>query len=110
MSAADFEAEVAAVLAALPAGVSREIANVAIGIEDGTDAHLLGLYRGVSLDRRAGDYAFALPDLITIYRLPILARCSSLADVREQVEITVKHEIGHFFGIDDARLHELGFG
>ena len=50
-----------------------------------------------------------LPDRITIFRLPILARCATEADVVRQVRITVIHEVGHHFGIGDARLHELGW-
>jgi predicted Zn-dependent protease with MMP-like domain len=51
-----------------------------------------------------------MPDRITIYREPILARCQTEADVVEQVRITVVHEVGHHFGISDSRLHELGYG
>ena len=51
-----------------------------------------------------------LPDHITIYRRPILAVCRSPREVVEQVRITVVHEIAHHFGIDDERLHELGYG
>jgi predicted Zn-dependent protease with MMP-like domain len=51
-----------------------------------------------------------MPDRITIYRLPILERCRTEAEVVTQVRITVVHEIAHHFGISDARLHELGWG
>jgi predicted Zn-dependent protease with MMP-like domain len=110
LGTAEFEDHVADVIAGLPAEIGTRIKNVAFGVEDGVDPNLLGLYRGVSLDRRGDNYAFQLPDTITIYRLPILARSSSREDVRQRIEVTVKHEIGHYFGIDDARLHELGFG
>ncbi len=110
MGAAEFEAHVADVIAGLPRELGSKITNVAFGVEDGVEANLLGLYRGVSLDRRGESYAFQLPDTITIYRLPILARSASREDVLQHIEVTVKHEIGHYFGIDDARLHELGFG
>ncbi|HEX7355381.1 MAG TPA: metallopeptidase family protein [Mycobacteriales bacterium] len=110
MPAEEFEDEVARVLASLPRELSRRIKNVSFAVEDGEDMHLLGLYHGISLDRRDDSYAFALPDLITIYRLPILARCRSREDVLHEIEVTVKHEVGHYFGIDDARLHELGWG
>ena len=51
-----------------------------------------------------------MPDRITIYRRPILVRCRSEAEVVRQVLITVIHEVGHHFGMDDDRLHELGYG
>ena len=110
MSEDSFADEVQHVLAGLPPELSEQIANVGFEVQDGDDPNLLGLYRGVSLDRRGQFYAGAMPDLITIYRRPILARCTSVQDVRDRVEVTVKHEIGHYFGIDDDRLHELGWG
>jgi predicted Zn-dependent protease with MMP-like domain len=111
MTAEEFEDEVAFLLARLPRRISNEIKNVAFGVEDGLEnPNLLGLYRGVPRTRRGGSYAFTLPDTITIYRFPILSRCTSHAEVTRQVEITVKHEIGHYFGISEDRLHELGWG
>lgn len=109
MSEDDFAAEMSRVLAGLPHELSEQIKNVGFEVEDGEDPNLLGLYRGVSLDHRGQSYSGAMPDLITLFRLPILARCASAQDVRDRVEITVKHEIGHYFGIDDARLGELGW-
>ena len=72
-------------------------------------AGLLGLYQGVPLTRRSTYYAGALPDRITIYRLAICALCNSDSEVVEQVRRTVIHEVGHHFGIGDARLRELGW-
>ena len=51
-----------------------------------------------------------LPDRITIYRNPTLSICETVEDVVDEVHVTVVHEIAHHFGIDDARLHELGYG
>ena len=74
------------------------------------DTVLLGLYEGVPLTERDSWWdAGSLPDRITIYRQPILDICSSREDVVEEVAITVIHEIAHHFGIDDQRLHELGW-
>ncbi len=110
MEPEEFEAEVGRVRAGLPEAVQDKIKNVAFGIEDGRgNLDLLGLYHGIPLTRRNDNYSFVLPDMITIYRLPILIRCSTRAEVAHQVEVTVKHEIGHYFGIGDARLHELGW-
>jgi predicted Zn-dependent protease with MMP-like domain len=110
MTSEEFEDEVAAVLARLPIRISHEIKNVAFGVEDGREnPNLLGLYRGIPRTRRGAGYAFTLPDTITIYRFPILTRCATRDEVTRQVEITVKHEIGHYFGISEDRLHELGW-
>jgi predicted Zn-dependent protease with MMP-like domain len=74
------------------------------------DPSLLGLYHGVDLTRRTHDYAFQLPDTITIYRLPLLAMCADEDELAEEIAVTVVHEIAHHFGIPDERLHELGWG
>lgn len=106
----EFELVVDRVLDGLPQRLSSRIANVAFGVEDGLEhLNLLGLYEGVPLTRRTTQYAFTLPDRITIYRYPILIRCRTYDEVLALVEMVVKHEIGHYFGISDARLHELGF-
>lgn len=71
---------------------------------------LLGLYHGIPLTVRGEYYNLVLPDKISIYQEPIELVCGDDAEVREQVRKTVLHEIGHYFGIDDDRLHELGMG
>jgi predicted Zn-dependent protease with MMP-like domain len=87
--------------------------NVVILVEDdpprGQPA-LLGVYEGYALTDRGWNYAGVLPDRIIIYRNPILAICDTDDDVVEEVAVTVVHEIAHHFGIDDKRLHELGWG
>ena len=97
----------------IPEELGRLIENVAVIVEDGrADSGLLGLYRGVPLTRRDSGYGLgvSMPDRITIFRLPICARCATHDEVVEQVRITVVHEIAHHFGIDDRRLTELGWG
>jgi predicted Zn-dependent protease with MMP-like domain len=87
--------------------------NVVVLVEDDApddDPDLLGLYEGIALTERTSDYAGVLPDRITIYRLPTLQVCDTETDVVDEVAITVVHEIAHHFGIDDQRLHELGWG
>lgn len=85
--------------------------NVVILVEDEAegDADLLGLYEGHALTERGWHYGGVLPDRITIYRNPILRICSSDDEVVDEVAITVVHEIAHHFGIDDERLHDLGW-
>ena len=112
VSVEKFEELVAAALDGIPPAIGHLIDNVAVFVEEGReDASLLGLYQGVPLTNRE-NYGIggAMPDRITIYRLPILAQCGSEADVIEAVRITVVHEVGHHFGLSDARLRELGYG
>ncbi|MEZ5141396.1 MAG: metallopeptidase family protein [Acidimicrobiales bacterium] len=106
-----FEALVAEALDGIPPELGRHIDNVAVFVRDTSgDPHLLGLYEGIPLTDRQEYGGLAMPDRITIYRLPILARCRTEAEVVRQVQVTVVHEVGHHFGISDARLHELGWG
>jgi predicted Zn-dependent protease with MMP-like domain len=71
---------------------------------------LLGLYQGIPQTHRGLGYSYALPDRIIIFQEPIEARCQTEDELVEQVRATVVHEIAHHFGIDDARLTELGRG
>lgn len=70
---------------------------------------LLGLYDGVALTERDGTGTPGLPDRIFVFRGPLLDFCDSEDQLTREVRITVVHEIAHHFGIDDARLHELGY-
>jgi predicted Zn-dependent protease with MMP-like domain len=106
-----FEALVAEALDGIPESLARRIDNVVVGVQDDSrGGNLLGLYEGIPLTRREQYGGLAMPDRITIFRRPILARCRTEADVVQQVRITVVHEVAHHFGISDARLHELGWG
>ena len=112
MSAHDFETLVADAFERIPADLASLIENCVIMIEDypPPDApDLLGLYEGIPLTERGETYAGVLPDRILIFRVPILAICETQTDVVEEVHITVVHEVAHYFGIDDDRLHELGY-
>ena len=105
-----FEEMVTTALDGLPEDLGTQIRNVAVTVEEGPGPPgLLGLYRGVPLTSRTSAYAGVLPDRITIYRQAICAICQSEREVAEQVRRTVIHEIGHYFGIDDKRLRELGW-
>lgn len=109
-----FEQLVAYAMETIPAQLSKEIQNVAILIEDNPpddQPNLLGLYRGIPLtQKQPSSWGGALPDTITIYRNSILRICSSYEDVVRQVRVTVVHEVGHYFGLTESRLHELGYG
>ncbi|MFI6170803.1 metallopeptidase family protein [Nocardia sp. NPDC051052] len=112
MSEDRFEELVGDALDRIPPELARAIDNVVVLIEprNPKDPHLLGLYQGIALTERDSHYGGALPDTVTIYRESILAICADEAEVVEEVVITVIHEIAHYFGIDEERLHQLGWG
>jgi predicted Zn-dependent protease with MMP-like domain len=107
-----FEELVADALDEIPADLARMMDNVVVLVEEHNpeEPDILGLYEGVALTERGVDYAGVLPDRIFLYRGPILAACDTEEDVVEEVAVTVVHEVAHHFGIDDERLHELGWG
>jgi len=107
-----FEVLVADALDLIPARLAAALDNVVVLVADRhpDEPDLLGLYEGVALTERDSSYAGSLPDAITIYREALLEVCSSEQQVVDEVAITVIHEIAHHFGIDDERLHELGWG
>lgn len=108
----EFEILVGEALDLLPEELMNAMDNVVIMIEpfNPEDRNLLGLYTGVALTERTTQYVGFLPDTIEIYRDIILSICHSADEVREQVAVTVLHEIGHHFGIDDHWLEEHGWG
>nr|WP_040925501.1 metallopeptidase family protein [Saccharomonospora marina] len=112
MSEARFEELVADALDQLPPEFASAMDNVVVLVEERNESEpdILGLYHGVALTERGHDYGGVLPDRISIYREPILGMCDTEDDVVEEVLVTVVHEVAHHFGIDDARLHELGWG
>jgi predicted Zn-dependent protease with MMP-like domain len=112
MSRERFEDLVAEALDEVPEELLDLMDNVVILVEDDPppeDPGLLGVYEGHALTDRGWDYSGVLPDRITIYRRPTLRICEDEDDVVDEVAITVVHEIAHHFGIDDARLHALGW-
>jgi predicted Zn-dependent protease with MMP-like domain len=109
----EFEDLVSEALDTIPPELAKVIDNVVVLVEDEAPVDnpgLLGLYEGTPLTERDGWYAGVLPDTIRLFRLPILRICESYEDAVDEVQITVVHEVAHHFGIDDDRLHELGWG
>ena len=87
--------------------------NVVVLVEDNPpddEPDLLGVYDGVPLTERGGDYAFVAPDRIILFRRPLKEMCDSVDELIDEIAVTVAHEIGHYFGIDDDHLDELGWG
>jgi predicted Zn-dependent protease with MMP-like domain len=106
-----FEDVVRAALDSLPPQIASALENVAVVIEDENpeDPDLFGLYHGIPLPERGSGYAGALPDKISIYRLPLEDEFEDPAELEEEIRITVLHELAHYFGIDEDRLAELGY-
>jgi len=113
ISADEFEQLVIDELDALPDDMIDGLDNVVFVTEDRPEdgsLDLLGLYDGVALTER-GQYGFGeLPDRIILYREPLLAICETLDELKDEIHVTLVHEIAHFYGINDEQLHELGWG
>ncbi len=112
MSRARFEELVTTAMDDVPAELAALVDNCVVLVEDdppADDPDLLGVYDGTPLTERGDGYTMALPDRITIFRRPTLEMCESEEEVVDEVRITVVHEIAHHFGIDDDRLHDLGY-
>ncbi len=111
MSPQRFDELVSDALDQIPAELTAAIENVVVLVEGRhpDEPDLLGLYEGIALTERDSSYGGSLPDAITIYRDALLDICDTDDEVVEEVTVTVIHEIAHHFGIDDDRLHELGW-
>jgi predicted Zn-dependent protease with MMP-like domain len=116
-----FENLVLEQLDALPQAFQKALNNIAVVVEDWPDRatmhefgvrhreELFGAYLGTPLPERTADYGNTLPDKICIYQQPIEHFCRTEQEIRQQVRITLLHEIGHYFGLDEERLAELGY-
>jgi predicted Zn-dependent protease with MMP-like domain len=107
-----FEELVSAALDEVPPELTALMDNCVVLVEDDPpedEPDLLGVYVGTPLTDRGQGYTMELPDRITIFRRPLLAMCLSEEEVVAEVHITVVHEIAHHFGLDDDRLHQLGY-
>ncbi len=119
MRRAEFERVVKEALNGLPETFQHRIRNLAVVIEDTASAdllaqlglehphELLGLYQGVSLDKRGFYYGNVLPDRISLYKKPIEAQCRSKQEMIRLIQEVVLHEVGHYFGLDDQALEKI---
>ena len=115
----EFEELVVLALKRLPKFFKKKMKNVDVVVENRaprdllseiglrSPSELLGLYQGVPLDRRGFYYGNVLPDKITLFQIPIESMCQTKEEVEEKVKEVVIHEVGHYFGLDEARLREL---
>lgn len=118
----EFERIVISALKGLPKKIRIRMENVAVVIEDRADPtllhelglrssnELLGLYQGIPLDRRGFFYGNVLPDKITLFQHPIESCCATREEIEERIREVVLHEVGHYFGLDEEKLRELGNG
>jgi predicted Zn-dependent protease with MMP-like domain len=114
LSDAEFEDAVGEALDSIPPELAQAMNNVVVLVEQEPppdDPELLGVYDGTPLTERDSWWdAGALPDRITIFQGPLERLCDTSEQLRDEIAITVVHEIAHHFGIDDDHLHELGWG
>ncbi len=112
LSEQHFDELVSDALDLVPPRLATAMDNVVVLVADRhpEEPDLLGLYEGIALTERDSSYGGVLPDTITIYRDALLDMCADADEVVHEVAVTVVHEIAHHFGIDDDRLHELGWG
>lgn len=122
MNSNEIRKQVARVLDRLPKQFRQQLSNIEIVVEarpteelllaEGLDPRhdtLYGLYQGVPLPDRSAFYPPILPDKITIFSEPLLRDCATAEDLREQIRITVLHEIAHYFGMDEDEIDKLGY-
>ncbi len=120
----DFDVVMREALDAVPPPLLEMLDNVAFFVEDEPgpehadpdfsdeeNASLLGIYLGTPLTERDGGWGMgSLPDRIVLFRGPLMRMCADLDELREEITITIVHEAGHHVGIDEERLHQLGWG
>lgn len=112
LDAEAFEAIVVDELDQLPDEMIDGLENIVFVVEDRPEdgsLDLLGLYDGYALTERDRYGLGEMPDRIILYREPLLAICENEDELRDEIHVTLVHEIAHFYGIDDDRLHELGW-
>jgi predicted Zn-dependent protease with MMP-like domain len=122
LSQEEFEDAVLSGLKKLPKVLKNKMENIDVVVEEEASReiledmglrsprHLLGLYQGIPFDRRGFYYGNVLPDKITLFKNPIESVCRNKDQVEKKVREVVIHEVGHYFGLDDERLEELGNG
>ena len=118
----EFDAMVDDAIDSIPEEFLDELENIVFLVEDepsveqrrkniaeGLPADMLGLYSGVSLAERGDYYSGDLPDTITIFKGPHERMCASVEELAEEVRRTVVHEVGHYFGMDEDQIDEMGY-
>jgi predicted Zn-dependent protease with MMP-like domain len=122
MSTREFARIAGRVLDRIPDEIMEQVMNVAIMVEDRpepelldalglpADEPLLGVYTGTDLPSRSVTWPSPYPDTIILFKEPLLALCRDREELEDEIEITIVHEIAHYFGISEERLIEMGYG
>jgi predicted Zn-dependent protease with MMP-like domain len=122
VSQKDFDRIVKRSISHIPREIRRHLENILIAVQErpsrtllkemGLFPHktLLGIYRGVSLEKRSVTAPPLYPDTIFLFQEPLEEMCDTIEEMEQQIEKTVVHEIAHYFGISEERLAELGYG
>ncbi|MGB3762765.1 MAG: metallopeptidase family protein [Ornithinimicrobium sp.] len=114
LSSAEFEEAIADALDSIPSPLLGMLSNVVFLVSEEpsppNEPDLLGIYDGVPLTDRHDGWTSELPDHITVFRGPLTRMCSDRAELVEEIAVTIVHEVAHHFGIEEDRLHELGWG
>lgn len=113
LSAAEFDRAVEEAMRIVPEQFRTALRRVPVFVElepPADEPELLGLYEGVPLTERDEWSVGGMPDQITLFQGPLERQCASRAELLDEIAVTVVHEMAHHFGIDDERLHELGWG
>lgn len=107
-----FEGMINDALDLIPEEFARHMTNVVILARDLNEDNpsLLGLFQGVPLPEQHANHTGFLPDAVFIYKDALEAMCEDEEELREEVAVTVLHEVGHYFGLEEHELHELGWG
>ena len=108
----EFEAMIDDALDTIPDEFARRMTNVVILAREFNEdqPEILGLFEGVPLPEQHANHTGYLPDAVFIYKQPLQAMCHSVEELRHEVDVTVKHEEGHYFGMEEHELHALGWG
>jgi len=122
ISRQEFEAAVEGAIEMIPEMFRAQLNNMTIAVEDRPSQDLLqemdmppgetlfGVFTGVPLPERSVTEPPIYPDVILIFREPLMAACHSIGELEEEIAITVFHEVAHYLGLDEERLEELGYG
>ncbi|WP_288833163.1 metallopeptidase family protein [uncultured Corynebacterium sp.] len=108
----EFEALIDDALDDIPEHLARAMTNLVVLARPANEDNpeLLGLFEGVPLPEQHANHSGYLPDAVFIYKDALEAICADVEELREEVRITVFHEVGHYFGMEEEALHELGWG
>lgn len=108
----EFEAMINDALDTIPEEFARHMTNMVVLARNVNEDNpeLLGLFSGVPLPEQHANHTGFLPDAVFIYKDTLEAMCTNEEQLREEVRVTVLHEVGHYFGLEEHELHELGWG